>query len=132
MISYGDVAAAVDWLSRAFGFRERGERFTDDHARITNAELELDGATVMLGWPGWDFRAPPTTLPSATTQRDGSRCPGSWTASSSRLRTSMFIMGAVLAGAATLRGPEEIPIGRLYTASDREGHRWMFMQPATR
>jgi uncharacterized glyoxalase superfamily protein PhnB len=38
---------------------------------------------------------------------------------------------AVLAGAEILRGPERIPIGRFYTASDHEGHRWwMFMQPA--
>jgi uncharacterized glyoxalase superfamily protein PhnB len=37
---------------------------------------------------------------------------------------------AVTAGAEILRGPERIPIGRLYTASDHEGHRWMFLQPA--
>jgi uncharacterized glyoxalase superfamily protein PhnB len=58
MISYEDVALAIDWLGGAFGFRERGERFTDDEGIVTHAELELDGATVMLGWPGPDYRSP--------------------------------------------------------------------------
>ena len=33
MLSYEDVAAATDWLGKAFGFREEGERFTDDARR---------------------------------------------------------------------------------------------------
>jgi uncharacterized glyoxalase superfamily protein PhnB len=28
------------------------------------------------------------------------------------------------------REPEDLPFGRLYSAADLEGHRWMFMQPA--
>jgi uncharacterized glyoxalase superfamily protein PhnB len=39
---------------------------------------------------------------------------------------------AMLAGATILRGPEDTPIGRLYTAADHEGHRWMFMEPGSR
>jgi hypothetical protein len=35
MISYEDVATAIEWLSRAFGFHEQGERFTDDDGRVT-------------------------------------------------------------------------------------------------
>ena len=34
------------------------------------------------------------------------------------------------AGAEILREPEELPFGRLYSAADLEGHRWMFMQPS--
>jgi hypothetical protein len=30
MLSYEDVGAAADWLREAFGFRESGERFTDE------------------------------------------------------------------------------------------------------
>ena len=33
-------------------------------------------------------------------------------------------------GATILREPEDLPFGRLYSAADLEGHRWMFMQPA--
>lgn len=48
-ISYENVAAAIDWLCQAFGFRERGQRYTDREGRVTHAVLELDGAVVMLG-----------------------------------------------------------------------------------
>jgi uncharacterized glyoxalase superfamily protein PhnB len=133
MISYEDVAAAVDWLSRAFGFRERGERFTGDHGLVTHAELELDGATVMLGWPGVDYQSPGH---HAAVCDDAAR----WL-SVPWVVDGVFVTvedldahhaRAVLAGATILRGPEQIPIGRLYTACDHEGHRWMFMQPAPR
>ena len=33
-------------------------------------------------------------------------------------------------GAQILREPEDQPFGRLYSAADLEGHRWMFMQPS--
>src|SRR5262245_5997729 len=58
MLSYEDVANAIDWLTRAFGFSEHGQRYTDAEGRVTHAELELDGAVVMLGWPGPDYRSP--------------------------------------------------------------------------
>jgi PhnB protein len=34
------------------------------------------------------------------------------------------------AGAEILREPEDLPFGRLYSAADPEGHRWMVMQPS--
>ena len=37
---------------------------------------------------------------------------------------------AVAAGANVIRGPEDGPDGRLYTAEDLEGHRWMFEERA--
>jgi uncharacterized glyoxalase superfamily protein PhnB len=33
-------------------------------------------------------------------------------------------------GAEILREPEDQPFGRLYSAADLEGHRWMFTQPS--
>jgi len=35
---------------------------------------------------------------------------------------------AKAAGATIIREPEDLPFGRLYSAADPEGHRWMFMQ----
>ena len=35
---------------------------------------------------------------------------------------------AVAAGVTVIRPPEEGPDGRLYTAEDLEGHRWLFQQ----
>jgi len=42
MLSYEDVASAADWLREAFGFRDRGPRFTDVDGRVTQVEVELD------------------------------------------------------------------------------------------
>jgi uncharacterized glyoxalase superfamily protein PhnB len=131
MISYEDVARAIDWLGGAFGFREHGERFTDGDGRVTHAELELDGATVMLGWPGPDYRSP---------KRHAQEC-----AQAARWLATPWVVDGVhvevanldthyerarAAGATILREPEDLPFGRLYAAADLEGHRWMFMQPA--
>ena len=38
MLSYEDVGAAIEWLGRAFGFRElEDERYTDAEGRVTHA-----------------------------------------------------------------------------------------------
>jgi PhnB protein len=129
LISYEDVGAAIDWLCNAFGFRESGERYTDE-GRVTHAELELDGATVMLGWPGPDYRSPAHHAETCEHARTWLSVP--------------YIVDGVLvyvedvdahcekaraAGATILREPSTEPYGRLYNAADPEGHRWMFLQP---
>jgi PhnB protein len=75
MISYENVAAAIDWLSAAFGFRERGDRYAEPDGTVTHAELELDAALVMLGWPGPGYRGRRDTLRFASTRANGSPSP---------------------------------------------------------
>jgi uncharacterized glyoxalase superfamily protein PhnB len=41
MIAYEDGIAALDWLSRAFGFRER-MRLADDSGRLSHGEMEVE------------------------------------------------------------------------------------------
>jgi len=132
MLSYEDVATAVDWLSDAFGFREVGERYADDDGRVSHAEIELDGALVYLGWPGEDYESPAHHAEHCDYAARWSQVP--------------FIVNGVhitvddvdahcerarAAGATILREPKTEPYGRLYNAADLEGHRWMFMEPAT-
>jgi len=50
-IGYENAAAAIDWLHRAFGFVERREARYEEEGAITDAELELDGATIYLSTP---------------------------------------------------------------------------------
>jgi uncharacterized glyoxalase superfamily protein PhnB len=131
MLSYEDVDAAVAWLTRAFGFRERGQRFSDQDGRVTHAELELDGAVVFLGWPGERYMSPAHHVEVCADARAWSSEP--------------FVVNGVhvtvddvdahcerarAAGATILREPETIPVGRLYSVADLEGQRWMFMSPA--
>jgi uncharacterized glyoxalase superfamily protein PhnB len=131
MLSYEDVGSAIEWLGRAFGFEESGERFTDGEGRVSHAELALDGATVFLGWPGADYRSPKR---HAEECEQGAR----WLATPWVIDGVQVEVGeldahyerAREAGATILREPEELPFGRLYSAADLEGHRWMFRQPS--
>jgi uncharacterized glyoxalase superfamily protein PhnB len=131
MISYEDVAAAIDWLGAAFGFREHGERFSDPDGRVTHTELELDGATVMLGWPGPDYRSPAHHAEDCEQARRWLATP--WVIDGVLVEVEdvdRHCERARAAGATILRELEDLPFGRLYSAADVEGHRWMFLQPA--
>ena len=131
MLSYEDVAAAIDWLEKAFGFREQGERYADAEGRVTHAELGLDGASVMLGWPGPDYRSPARHAEECEQARRWLATP--WVIDGVHVSVDdvdRHFDRARAAGATILREPEDLPFGRLYSAADLEGHRWMFMQPA--
>ena len=130
MISYEDVGAAVDWLGTAFGFRESGERYTDDEGHVTHAELELDGASVMLGWPGPEYRSPAHHAQDCEQAARWLSTP--WVIDGVHVEVEdidAHYERASAAGATILRELEEQPFGRLYAAAEPEGHRWMFMQP---
>lgn len=113
---YEDVAAAIEWLSRAFGFEER-LRLADDSGTVTHAELGLDDGVVYLGHPGPDYRSP---------RRTGT---------SSHL-VHVYVddveahhARAVEAGAPVLGALEDTPYGdRRYDTEDLEGQRWSFAQ----
>lgn len=131
-ISYENVGAAVDWLTKAFGFEERGERYAEPDGTVTHAELTLGGALVMLGSPGPEYRSP---------ARHAEECE-----QARRWLEPPHVVDGVLvyvsdvdahheraraAGATVLAGPTDEPYGRFYNAADLEGHRWMFMQAPT-
>jgi uncharacterized glyoxalase superfamily protein PhnB len=130
MLSYEDCAAAVEFLTEAFGFHEVEQRYTDDAGRVTHAELEYEGGRVMLGWPGPEYRGPRRHVEECDVAK--------------RMYDNPFAVDGVHvevddldshlarareAGAEILRGPDDEPFGRLYAAADPEGHRWMFLQP---
>lgn len=130
MLTYEDVGAAADWLCSAFGFRESGERFSDDEGRVTHAELSYGDGEVMLGFASPHYLSP---------RRHAAECEHA-----ARWLDNPYVVDGVLvhvddldehlarareAGAEILRGPDDQPFGRLYSAADVEGHRWMFVQP---
>jgi uncharacterized glyoxalase superfamily protein PhnB len=129
MIAYEDTAAAIDWLSEAFGFRERGERYVMEDGTIGHAELELDGSVIMLATPNRDYQSP-------IRHRKTCEAAAKWLDNPWVVDGLLVLVDdldahhaqAVAAGANVIRPPEEGPDGRLYTAEDLEGHRWMFNQ----
>ena len=129
MLAYEDGPAAMDWLARAFGFREV-RRWLDENGRLTHGELELGGELVMLATPTPDYESPAHHRESCDAARRWSSVP--------------YVIDGVLvhvddvdahcararaAGAAILSEPADQAEGfRHYRAEDLEGHRWMFAQ----
>ena len=129
MLAYEDGPAAMDWLARAFGFREV-RRWLDENGRLTHGELELGGELVMLATPTPDYESPAHHRESCDAARRWSSVP--------------YVIDGVLvhvddvdahcararaAGAAILSEPADQAEGfRRYRAEDLEGHRWMFAQ----
>jgi PhnB protein len=115
---YEDVARALDWLSRAFGFREAGERQTSDEGVVTHAAMEHDGGVLMMGHPGPEYQAP---------RRSGQRHCSFYVYVSD---LEAHFQRAKAAGATILEMPETTEYGhRRYGAEDLEGQHWYFAQP---
>jgi PhnB protein len=114
---YDDVAGALNWLSHAFGFVERDEgRLVDPEGTIQHAEMELQGAVIMLGPPSIHGDSPRLGVSSMldVTIDD----------------IDTHYQRARAAGARVVIDLEDAPWGvRRYQATDLEGHQWQFSQP---
>jgi uncharacterized glyoxalase superfamily protein PhnB len=131
MIAYEDGFAALDWLARAFGFRERARLAGEDGA-LAHGEMEAGDGLIMLATPTPEYRSPRRHRQSCEQARRWSEVP--------------YVIDGVLvyvddldthieraraAGAIILSEIEEGPPGRRYRAEDPEGHRWFFFERET-
>jgi uncharacterized glyoxalase superfamily protein PhnB len=114
---YEDVAGALKWLSRAFGFEEYGQRFHGPDGEVNHAAMKFGDGVIMMGYPGPEYKSP-KRLGQATQQlyiyvEDVDR----------------HFDHARKAGATILEEPEDQFYGdRRYGATDPEGHQWYFAQ----
>lgn len=114
VVVYPDVRAAVDWLSRAFGFGERVQIGEDHRAQLSVGEN--DGGAVILGDVRGERRPPRA---GEVTQSVMVRVPDVH-AHCERART---------AGARIVEEPRDFMYGeRQYTAEDLAGHLWTFSE----
>jgi uncharacterized glyoxalase superfamily protein PhnB len=115
-LHYEDATSALEFLTRAFGFRERF-RMDDDSGRVAHAEVEMgDKGVVMLGEPGEGYKNPKNLGAKAT--------------------ASIYVYvddvdehyaRAKEAGATILQEPQDKFYGdRNYGVADPEGHEWYF------
>jgi len=115
-ILYEDVEAALAFLAKAFGFKER-MRIPMADGKVGHAEMELADGVVMMGCPGPDYRNP---------KRLGHK-------------TQMVHVyvddvdahyaHAKAAGAKIIAEPTDQFYGdRNYRAQDPQGHEWCFAQ----
>ena len=114
---YEDVAGALEWLTRAFGFEEDGQRFHGPDGKVNHAAMKFGDGVIMMGYPGPGYKSP-KRLGQATQQlyiyvED----------------VDTHFDRARKAGATILEEPEDKFYGdRRYGASDPEGHQWYFAQ----
>jgi PhnB protein len=128
MIAYEDGPAAMEWLAKAFGFKER-TRMLDKTGRLSHGEMEAGDGVIMLASPTPDYQAP-------RRHRAGCEPARKWS-------TVPYIIDGVLVyvddvnahyqrakqhGATILSEPEGDQYGKRYRTEDIEGHRWMFIQ----
>jgi uncharacterized glyoxalase superfamily protein PhnB len=131
MIAYEDGPKAMDWLSSAFGFKERA-RMLDKDGRLSHGEMQAGDGVIMLATPTPDYEAPRHHRQSCEPAQKWSQVP--------------YIVDGVLVyvddvdahasqakqrGARMITEVEADQYGKRYRAEDPEGHRWMFMQRAT-
>ncbi|MBB6094243.1 PhnB protein [Povalibacter uvarum] len=131
MISYEDGIAALEWLVKAFGFRERS-RICDPTGRLMHGELEAGGGLVMLASPTPDYQSPKRHRESCDSAKKWSAAP--WIIDGVLVYVDdldMHFARAKASGATILSEIENGPPGRRYRAEDLEGHRWFFFERAS-
>ncbi len=117
-ICYRDVAEAIDWLTKTFGFREH-YRYGEPGGAVSGAQMHLGDAWIMLN------RA-----------RPGSASPAQLGYGTQSL--TVFVEDVELhfqksksAGARIVEDPHETVYGELqYGAEDLAGHHWLFSRHA--
>lgn len=112
---YRDVPAALDWLGRAFGFRET---MRHPAASGMHAEMSLDGRRIMMGQGAGDARLRP---PGA----DGTASQGVFVYVAD---VAAHCARARAAGARIEQDLADHGYGLTYTARDLDGHPWYFTQ----
>ena len=114
ILVYEDVAKALEFLTRAFGFTERLR--AEWGGSISHAQMDIGEGSIMMGKQGGPFRAPQgdTVSQYAHVHVDD---------------VAAHFARAEAAGATILKAPEDMPFGvRQYTAKDIGGHWWTFSQ----
>ena len=111
---YKDSAAALEFLTGAFGFLEK-VRMTDEAGNVNHAEVRTGDAVVMFGTPGEDYKNP---------NELGGRTQSVYVYVDD---VDSHFEQAKAAGAKIVREPEDQFYGdRTYTVNDPEGHQWSF------
>ena len=125
MISYEDGIAALEWLRKAFGFRETA-RLTTPDGKLSHGEMEAGQGLIMLSSPTPEYRSPKHHREVCEQARKWSTVP--WIIDGVLVYVddvAAHYERAKAAGATILSGLDD---GKRYRAEDIEGHRWMFMQ----
>jgi uncharacterized glyoxalase superfamily protein PhnB len=128
MLAYEDGLAALEWLSKAFGFQEI-TRIVYEPGTLAHGEMETGDGVIMLATPSPDYEGPKRHREHCDASRKWSSVP--WVVDGVLVYVNDVEAHCARAkehGANVLSEPETNSHGTLYRVEDIEGHRWMFMQ----
>jgi uncharacterized glyoxalase superfamily protein PhnB len=128
MIAYEDGPAALDWLAKAFGFRERARMLGPD-GRLAHGEMDAGGGVIMLATPTPDYEGPRRHREHCVKAKKWAEVP--WIIDGVLVHVAdvdQHYARAKAAGAVILSEIEEGFPGRRYRVEDLEGHRWYFLE----
>jgi PhnB protein len=113
---YDDVGAAIDWLTRAFGFQERARmRHSGQHGGIGRTQMEIADSVITIGEPSVHGDSPRRGVSSMLYVYVDD--------------VDAHYARARAAGASIVSELETQEWGdRRYQTADPEGHQWTFAQ----
>jgi uncharacterized glyoxalase superfamily protein PhnB len=114
ILVYEDVGKALEFLTRAFGFKERLR--AEYGGSINHAQMDIGEGSIIIGKQGGPFKVPAGDTVSQYAHINVEN-------------VDQHFAKAKAAGAVILKEPQEMPFGvRQYTAKDIGGHWWTFSQ----
>jgi uncharacterized glyoxalase superfamily protein PhnB len=114
---YEDVAGALKFLSKAFGFKKTGPTMKGPDGKLNHAAAASGGDLIMMGYPGKKYKNP---------KRLGHVTQNLYVNVDD---VDKHFARAKKAGAKILEEPADQFYGhRRYGAEDPEGHQWYFAQ----
>lgn len=128
MLAYENGVAALEWLAKAFGFREVN-RMTGSDGTLAHGEMDTGDGVIMMATPSPDYEGPARHREHCDAARKWSVVP--WVVDGVLVYVDdvqRHYEQAKEEGANILSEPESGSHGTLYRVEDIEGHRWMFMQ----
>ena len=118
---YEDIAGAMKFLSRAFGFKKYGAAMRGTDGKLNHAAMKLGSYLVMMGYPGPKYKNPRRLGQATQSLYINVR------------NVDQHFARATKAGARILEAPQDQFYGhRRYGVEDPEGHQWYFAQAIPR
>ena len=112
---YDDPGAAIEWLTRAFGFRLRAVVHRSPDGDVQRAQIEIEDSLITIGTPSIHGESPRRGVSSLLYVYID--------------QVDEHYARAKAAGAKIMMPIDDRPWGdRSYQASDPEGHQWTFAQ----
>jgi uncharacterized glyoxalase superfamily protein PhnB len=128
MLAYENGPAAMDWLARAFGFKER-TRMLGEGGRLSHGEMEAGEGMIMLATPSPYYHGPKRHREESEAARRWSEVPYIVDGVLVFVRDVDEHFARAKAAGATIVSPlEQGGEGKRFRAEDIEGHRWMFVE----